>query len=1625
MRGKSLLGIIVMMLALIFMPAGLIVHAEPGDGNDGGSNESQYTITFFGNCGHFADGQYEKSIKVNAGESIGYVANPVHTYNSNLFLGWYSDESLNNPIDDIESLVPQDDMAIYSNWRATDVDKDAYINVDANGGLFYGTFVIQEGATTGKWYINPGKTFLEIGAPSAYRTGFAFNGWFYDKECTKPVSDIDVIKGNETIYAGWTREYYVVTLDAGEGYFYNNKANSKAIIHTRIGSVEYLPISDGFNNFTDDGKIIEGWYEDKEFTKKAQLVDGYKYYPTNDVTLYAKWEQGAAVTFDYGEAAEAFSGDEYLHTFYIKKGNYVNRYENLDGKSFKEKAFDGWYLDKECEGKLVDSFYDFQVNDGVTFYAKWVDSFAVTYHAGDGTFFGGEETITRRYPKGEYLEIGYTCYNNDSSKAFLGWTPTEGGSYLIEKDEIILDSDRDVYAVYGDGCEITFDANGGTMNYYYEYQNGDSWSGRSVQKNVVTLTYPKNNTIKSYEFFYTADDEMDAPESGKTFLGWSTTQSADDVIDLYSDKLTEKTLNLYAIWTDSYTVTLDANGGHFYWGETKEVYTVIAGKTVDYDPEPKIDNDRIFSGWNTEPDGSGQSYDEVSNYVPTSDITFYAQYEKAILITYKSNGGYFYDTDTDATDTYVEKVRKGKGFFPEGGYIVKHKDDSLGFLGWSTKQNDPDGEYILNYDSMNGYMATENMTLYAVWKHGYKITIHVNTDNATIYHDDKDRTDFTITVAAGDSIYTYTYEPDFVNNDEGLIFDHYNTKADGSGERIQGYYYPKKDMDIYAQYQKSYIITYHATDGYYENISYSNMVSLERKAMAIRHKAGKSVGFRNKVYAPEIDGKKAFLGWSLEENGSILTRIDSLDEDTDVYAVWDNAYEITLDGNGGRILWGYISCSDNMLKNTDSILIGKGKTILAEDEIENVVSRRDGYALRGWSKTPDGSEKVDLHTYAPTDDDTLYAIWKDAISAEFYANGGKIDYGELKKTVLYVDGETVGEFPEVSNGPKIFVEWNTKADGTGDTITKDTPVTDGMKAYAIWENAYRVTFDGNGGWVYDSGKTVQSVDVREGQALNKLVYGYTEKGNKQSSQRFTGWYSDKACTNLVATIDTIEDYIPTSDITLYAGFTDDVVKVTGVSVDKKKVTIGVGDSHKLEVAVKPGNATNNAVIYKSDNEAVATVAEDGTITGRAEGSAKITVTTNDGAFTDTCEVTVDGKNAEQIKNGINGAVTELERQKSNGEVGAMQNTVNESLKSLGSVDSLADKAASNNTVADNLQKLEETYVGAAKITVVDPSKDDKTETALNSVLGDNVNTNNVSVSGAGLNAAPGQTAKVEFEATSEENKMPISDEFTNAMQMDITLKVGDNKSSLNTVEELVAPITIVLPLPRNIKKSVLYVLHFYADGTYELIKPKLVNNTMVITVSHFSTFAFVELADGTAVENNNNNNGGNDDAVNPAGNNTNPAAVIQPTSAAAGTKTTTGNGSYVVSGNYEVKYQASAGKKIKKLSISSSVTIDGQTYKVTSIGKGAVKNCKKLTTLTIPESVVKIEKGAVTGCAKLGKITVNGNTLQTVQKGAFKGTKKGAKVTVYAKDQKTFDKAVSMLKKGGLKNAKFKFKKKK
>lgn len=85
---------------------------------------------------------------------------------------------------------------------------------------------------------------------------------------------------------------------------------------------------------------------------------------------------------------------------------------------------------------------------------------------------------------------------------------------------------------------------------------------------------------------------------------------------------------------------------------------------------------------------------------------------------------------------------------------------------------------------------------------------------------------------------------------------------------------------------------------------------------------------------------------------------------------------------------------------------------------------------------------------------------------------------------------------------------------------------------------------------------------------------------------------------------------------------EETVNVSSVSLSPSSATIAEGGAQQLSATVSPSNATNQDVSYSSSNNSIATVNSNGLVTGVSAGSVTITVTTNDGSYTDTSTITV-------------------------------------------------------------------------------------------------------------------------------------------------------------------------------------------------------------------------------------------------------------------------------------------------------------------------------------------------------------------------------------------------------------------
>lgn len=107
------------------------------------------------------------------------------------------------------------------------------------------------------------------------------------------------------------------------------------------------------------------------------------------------------------------------------------------------------------------------------------------------------------------------------------------------------------------------------------------------------------------------------------------------------------------------------------------------------------------------------------------------------------------------------------------------------------------------------------------------------------------------------------------------------------------------------------------------------------------------------------------------------------------------------------------------------------------------------------------------------------------------------------------------------------------------------------------------------------------------------------------------------------------------------------VAVTGVKLNKPLVILKQNQTEKLNATVKPDNATNKNITWSSSNKDIASVDSSGNVKANNVGIAVITVTTNDGNYTDRCYILVEkSENAKVMGIRLNKKVLYLSVRKS-------------------------------------------------------------------------------------------------------------------------------------------------------------------------------------------------------------------------------------------------------------------------------------------------------------------------------------------------------------------------------------------
>ncbi len=700
------------------------------------------------------------------------------------------------------------------------------------------------------------------------------------------------------------------------------------------------------------------------------------------------------------------------------------------------------------------------------------------------------------------------------------------------------------------------------------------------------------------------------------------------------------------------------------------------GTTVTVENAPTADG-YVFSGWSTDDatvtDGS---------FTINNDVHFVGSWSKLYKVTYEYTDGY---TVPDGAPELPQTK-----YYTAGEVVdlsgVPYVDRYL-FVGWTTKDTDVSGDMFIMPDNdvvLYGYFKIPVESIEIMMDE--KITINEEEEiRLNIYVKPEDATIKDIIFESGD--------------DSIVTVDKYgNIKAVGEGTTT---------VTVYSKDDETKKDTIEVT----VKIPVTDITADKDKITLNKNGTDKITV----TVTPHNATNKDVTFKSSDEN------IVKIDENGNITAVGEGETTIIITSNDNPTVKEIIPVT---VKNPVTEITVRDKLTLNIDDIENLDAKVNEDATNKeliYESDNPGVVKVDI-------------------------NGDVIAVGEGTATIIITSKDNPSITETVTVTVKIPVD-DVIVDKNN--ITLDVGETDKITTTVTPDNAT------------EKGVTYKSSD--------ETVVKVDEDGNIEAVGEGT------------ATITVTSKDDPTKTETIKVTVE---VPVDDVIVDKNNITLDVGETDKITTTVTPDNATEKGVTYKSSDETVVKVDEDGNIEAVGEGTATITVTSKDNnEIKETVTVTV--KIPEPVKVPVEDVIVD----KSDfylevGETDKINATV--------SPDDATEKGIIYKSDDETVVKVDEDgniiAVGEGTTTIRVISKDDitKSETVLVKVKPKKVPVEDVVVDKTEITLEVGKTDKITGSVTPEN----ATEKGVTYKSSDETIVKVDDKGNIEAIGEGTATITV-------------------------------------------------------------------------------------------------------------------------------------------------------------------------------------------------------------------------------------------
>ena len=481
--------------------------------------------------------------------------------------------------------------------------------------------------------VGPGRTTYTVPDQIPYLDYLDFVGWSRESGSTEatvfPGDTVPVFRDQEInpFYAVWTRTQYKIEYDANGG---SEAPQPQFKYPTEAVQLSYAtPVREGYT--------FLGWSEDPG-SEIPDHFPGERYDEDASLKLYAVWQIIPMIPcrIVYHANADGDSSAVAPAPQFAIPGTvlFLRTEEPVREGPW---LFLGWNPDPDPDDGMPTLLpgQSLTVTEDITLYAVWQllpsTPCKITYDA-NAT---GDSSATAPAPQfalpGTTVVLRENAPLREGPYLFLGWNPDpdpdDGMPSLLPGQSLTVTEDITLYAVWqllpSTPCKITYDANAA----------GDS----SATAPAPQFALPGTAVVLR--------ENEPVREGPYLFLGWNPDPDPDDgmpsLLPGQSYTVSED-ITLYAVWqylpSTPCRITYDANANGDQSASAPLPQFAAFGSSIQLcNTGATWDDLHIFLGWNTDPDPDDgmPSFLPGQKYTVTGDVTLYAIWQIAPVLTYR------------------------------------------------------------------------------------------------------------------------------------------------------------------------------------------------------------------------------------------------------------------------------------------------------------------------------------------------------------------------------------------------------------------------------------------------------------------------------------------------------------------------------------------------------------------------------------------------------------------------------------------------------------------------------------------------------------------------------------------------------------------------------------------------------------------------------------------------------------------------------------------------------------------------------------------------------------------------------------------------------------------------------